>query len=100
MKAPAQKRPPSALKSTKRSRGMRTMPASGGGIVLKPGVNLATMSERGPCLEKIVSVRLTHEAGSSEMRQSQPSTLPPPPPPTPDPTTSRLHHALPDRPTA
>jgi hypothetical protein len=38
-------------------------------------MNLATIKERGPCLEKIVPVRLTHESGSSEMRQSQPSTF-------------------------
>ena len=97
MKAPAQKRPPSALKTTNRPSGIRTMPARGGAIVLKPGMNLATIKERGPCLEKIVPVRLTHESGSSEMRQSQPSTFAPPSRPMTYQAMSAMSEAIPDR---
>src|SRR5215470_17715701 len=97
MKAPAQKRPPRALKNTNRPSGIRTMPASGGAIVLNPGMNLATIKERGPCLEKMFWVSRTHESGSSEMRQSQPRTLAPPSRPTTYQTMSAMSEAMPDR---
>src|SRR6266568_1385924 len=48
---------------------MSKMPASGGATVLSPGRNLATSSDRAPCLAKTPSVRRTHESGSSEIRQ-------------------------------
>ena len=54
MNAPAQTTPPMALKNTNRPSDIRTMPASGGAMVLKPGTNLAKTSVRAPCLEKLV----------------------------------------------
>src|SRR5579859_3796913 len=48
---------------------MWKIPASGGATVLSPGINLASSSERAPCLEKIPSVRRTQESGSSEILQ-------------------------------
>src|SRR3989454_1994896 len=48
---------------------MSKTPASGGATVLSPGRNLATSSDRAPCLAKPPSVRRTHESGSSEIRQ-------------------------------
>ena len=94
--APAHNTPPRPLATRNSRNGIRVMPASGGAIVLKPGMNLATTSERGPCLEKIVSVRLTHESGSSEMRQSHPSTRAPPSRPTTYQAMSAISEAMPD----
>src|SRR5437868_12435227 len=51
------------------------MPASGGATVPSPGTNLARISERAPCFEKIPSVRRTHESGSSEILHNNCNTL-------------------------
>src|SRR5437867_994673 len=56
---------------------MRTTPERGGAIVLNPGMNLATSSERAPCRVKMRCVRLTHESGSSETRHKRPRTRAP-----------------------
>src|SRR2546422_3802634 len=45
-KAPAQITPPSPVNTRNSSKGIRTIPASGGAAVLKPGTNLANRSER------------------------------------------------------
>src|ERR1051326_4513137 len=43
------------------------MPARGGAMVLRPGINFARSRERAPCLEKTPSVRRTQESGSREI---------------------------------
>src|SRR2546430_2697824 len=60
---------PMASNSRKRRKRMRKTPASGGVTNPKPGKNLATRSERAPCLENIPCVRRTQESGSREIRK-------------------------------
>jgi hypothetical protein len=46
-------------------------PASGGAMVLKPGMNLATTSDFAPQRVKLSSVWLTQESGDSEILHSR-----------------------------
>src|SRR6185437_10085037 len=55
----------------------RVAPASGGATIDRPGMNLATMSARGPQRSKRAWVWLTHTSGVSEMRHSTRMTRPP-----------------------
>src|SRR6185312_1429924 len=73
---------------------MRVAPASGGATIDRPGMNLATMSARGPQRSKRAWVWLTHTSGVSEMRHSTPMTRPPKRRPARYQVLSPIRHAL------
>src|SRR5580693_4838176 len=76
-KVAAQRSEPAASKIRKRLRRIWKTPASGGATVLRPGRNLAKISERAPCFENTPSVRRTQESGSMEILQRNWRTLMP-----------------------
>ena len=69
MATPDHSAAPIASNSTNFHTGSRTTPAIDVATDAKPGMNLATASDRAPQRAKIDSVCRTHESGDSETRQ-------------------------------